>query len=183
MPTDRAALEAAVRAGERFEYLFFWGHTPKSPPAVDKSCLSQWYPAPFHVDGHRYATAEHWMMAGKARLFGDDEALADILAADSPADAKAIGRRVRSFDAARWRAHCVPLVTDGNAHKFGQHPALRKFLHATADHVLVEASPRDRVWGIGMGATNEAATDPTRWRGENLLGFALMMARARLRGD
>ena len=179
---DLEALQTAVRGGARFDYLLFWGHTPRSAGAVDKSCLSQWFPAAFSVDGMRYATAEHWMMAGKARLFGDDDALAEILAAPDPAGAKAIGRRVRGFDAGTWGASCFDLVVDGNVHKFGQNAAMGAFLRGTGERVLVEASPRDRVWGIGMGANGEGAQDPLKWRGRNLLGFALMVARARLRG-
>lgn len=179
---DVRSLRAAVAAGESLEYLFFWGHTPKVPGRIDGSCLSQWYPAPFVVNGAVYPTAEHWMMAGKARLFGDDDALDAILAADDPGKAKALGRAVRGFDDARWEAHRVELVVEGNVHKFAQSPLLRAFLLATGDRVLVEASPRDRIWGIGIGASNEDARDPRRWRGENLLGFALMETRARLRG-
>lgn len=180
---DLEALQRAVASGETFEYVFFWGHTPKVLGKIDASCLSQWYPAPFVVDGARYATAEHWMMAGKARLFGDDDALAAILDAPDPASAKALGRTVRGFDDARWNAHRFALVVEGNVHKFGQDAALRAFLLATGDRVLVEASPRDRIWGIGLGAANEDARDPRRWRGLNLLGFALMQARTRLREE
>jgi ribA/ribD-fused uncharacterized protein len=72
-------------------------------------------------------------------------------------------------------------VTRGNVAKFGQHEDLRAFLLATDERVLVEASPRDAVWGIGLGASNPDARIPERWRGRNLLGFALMEARSRLR--
>ena len=93
------------------------------------------------------------------------------------ADAKAIGRSVRDFDAATWEAERAPLVVAGNRAKFGQAPALRKFLQHTGEQILVEASPRDRIWGIGMGATHDDAEIPARWRGLNLLGFALMQVR------
>lgn len=179
---DVTSLRAAVAAGERFEYLFFWGHTPKVAGRIDGSCLSQWYPAPFVVNGAIYPTAEHWMMAGKARLFGDHDALDAILAAADPGNAKALGRTVRGFDDGRWEAHRAELVVEGNVHKFAQSPPLHAFLLATRNRVLVEASPRDRIWGIGIGASHEDAGDPRRWRGENLLGFALMEARSRLRG-
>lgn len=180
---DLRWLQAAVGEGAVFKYLFFWGHTPKRAGEVDASCLSQWFPAPFTVDGDTYATAEHWMMAGKARLFGDADALARILSSTDPQAAKAFGRAVRGFDEARWDEHRFAHVVEGNVHKFGQRPALRSFLLATGERVLVEASPRDRIWGIGMGASNEDARDPRRWRGANLLGFALMEARARLRAQ
>jgi ribA/ribD-fused uncharacterized protein len=176
----RASLVAQREGGAALEFLFFWGHTPRSPGAVDASCLSQWYPAEFVVDGVRYATAEHFMMAAKARLFDDEVAVARVLAAPSPAEAKQVGREVQGYDDARWSAARAEAVVRGNVAKFSQHPALRAFLLGTGARVLVEASPRDRVWGIGMGASNPAATDPARWNGQNLLGFALMEARARL---
>jgi len=119
-------------------------------------------------------------MAGKARLFGDEAAVEPILAARTPAEAKNLGRLVHGFDEAAWDAARFELVVRGNVAKFGQDPALRAYLLGTGNRVLVEASPRDRVWGIGLGAANERATDPAQWRGRNLLGFALMEARARL---
>lgn len=120
------------------------------------------------------------MMAGKARLFGDEESVPGILAARTPAEAKKRGRLVRGFDDAAWTAARFELVVDGNVAKFGQDPALRDYLLGTRDRVLVEASPVDRVWGIGLAADDERAADPARWRGLNLLGFALMEARERL---
>jgi ribA/ribD-fused uncharacterized protein len=176
----RERLLEELSAGGSFKYLFFWGHTPKDAARVDPSCFSQWFPRAFVVDGVRYATAEHYMMAGKARLFGDADALAQILDAKTPAEAKALGRAVRGFDEAAWTAACVDVVVAGNVAKFGQHDDLRSHLLATAARVLVEASPRDRIWGIGMGASNLDARDPVKWRGRNLLGFALMDARERL---
>jgi ribA/ribD-fused uncharacterized protein len=160
----------------------FWGHQPQPDGSVGKGVLSQWWPCRFTVDGVDYASAEHWMMAGKARLFGDEASVPPILAARTPAEAKSLGRLVRGFDEERWAAERFELVVRGNVAKFGQDPALRAYLLGTGGRVLVEASPRDRVWGIGLGAAHEAATDPARWRGENLLGFALMEARARLAG-
>lgn len=162
-------------------FYFFWGHTPKVAGVADRSCLSQWFPAPFEVDGVRYRTAEHWMMAEKARLFGDLESLARILAAGTPAEAKALGRKVTPFDAARWEKVRFEVVVRGSVAKFSAHPELKAFLLGTGDAVLVEASPRDRVWGIGMGASNPDAQDQSKWRGRNLLGFALVEARKRIK--
>ena len=174
----RETLTTAMAAGRVVDFLFFWGHTPKSPPALDASCLSQWFAAsPFEIDGVRYATAEHYMMAEKARLFGDGEALARVLASTTPEEAKAIGRTVRGYDDAKWAAVRSDAVVRGNVAKFGQNEPLRAFLLATKERVLVEAAPRDVVWGIGLGASNPNARDPKKWRGRNLLGFALMEAR------
>ncbi|MFF8972018.1 NADAR family protein [Streptomyces sp. NPDC014995] len=175
------ALVGQVRAGARIRYLHFWGHRPLPDGRVGASCLSQWWPSPFTVDGVTYATAEHWMMAGKARLFGDAEAEREALAAGHPSEAKKAGRLVRDFDEATWERERFRIVVEGSVHKFTAHPELREFLLNTGGRVLVEASPVDRVWGIGLAAGDEAASDPRRWRGPNLLGFALMEARERLR--
>ncbi len=174
------ALVGAVRAGEKVKYLHFWGHTPRRDGSLGASCLSQWWPAPFTVDGVRYATAEHWMMAAKARLFGDPDAERTALAARTPAQAKEAGRLVRGFDEATWARERFRLVVEGSVHKFSSDPALRDFLRGTGSRVLVEASPLDRVWGVGLAADDPRVQDPEKWRGPNLLGFALMEARSRL---
>jgi ribA/ribD-fused uncharacterized protein len=176
----KVELIAEIAAGRDPKFLFFWGHTPKREGIVDASCLSQWFPRAFEIDGVRYATAEHFMMASKARLFEDDKALAAILRAKSPADAKAAGREVRNYDDEKWNRARFDAVVRGNVYKFGQNADLRLFLLSTGDRVLVETSPRDTIWGIGMGASNPDAKDPKKWRGRNLLGFALIEARAKL---
>jgi ribA/ribD-fused uncharacterized protein len=117
------------------------------------------------------------MMAEKARLFGDDEAREKILAAASPAAAKKLGRAVRGFHERKWERARFDIVVAGSRAKFGQNAALGAFLTGTRERVLVEASPVDRIWGIGLAATSPAATQPENWRGLNLLGFALMVAR------
>ncbi|MEV0641394.1 NADAR family protein [Streptomyces sp. NPDC050619] len=178
---SREALVRRFRAGERIRYLYFWGHRPRPDGQVGSSCLSQWWPSPFEVDGVTYATAEHWMMVRKARLFGDAEAERRVLAAEHPAEAKKAGRLVRGFDEAIWERERFGIVVEGSVHKFAAHAELRDFLLNTGKKVLVEASPVDRVWGIGLAADDEAAENPERWRGPNLLGFALMAARERLR--
>ena len=173
-------LLAREAAGEELDLLLFWGHRPRADGRVGTSCLSQWWPAPFEVDGVVYPTAEHWMMAGKARLFGDDDALAAVLAARTPGAAKAAGRKVRRFDQEVWEAARYDLVVAGNRAKFGAHPELGKYLRRTAPAVLVEASLVDRIWGIGLAASDDAARHPSRWRGLNLLGFALTDVREEL---
>lgn len=182
MTYNRSWLEAAFRAKSRAKLLFFWGHQPSKDGRITTSCLSQWWPAPFSVSGLTYPTAEHWMMAGKARLFGDEPVARQILSAGSPRQAKQLGRQVSRFDAAKWDTEKYRIVTEGSFEKFRQHPALGAFLLSTGDQVLVEASPVDRIWGIGLAADDERAGNPLLWRGENLLGFALMEARDRLRG-
>lgn len=180
-PDERLArLRIADQAGETIGVLAFWGHQPDASGAVGAGCLSQWWLSPFTVDGVTYPTAEHWMMAGKARLFGDEQGLATVLAATNPGAAKATGRKVRGFDEDRWVKARYAIVVAGNMAKFGQHPDLRDFLRRTGERVLVEASPNDRVWGVGMGAANPHVAHPARWKGRNLLGFALMEVRERL---
>ncbi len=178
---DTPTLVAALAAGAKAKYIHFWGHTPKpGREPMGPWVFSQWYPSPFEVEGRRYPTAEHWMMAGKARLFGDHDRLEAIVRADDPGKVKAIGRRVQGFDESTWVAHRFEIVVEGNVHKFSSDPALREYLRQTAARVLVEASPRDRVWGIGLAQDHPDASRPEGWLGLNLLGFALMEARARL---
>jgi ribA/ribD-fused uncharacterized protein len=121
------------------------------------------------------------MMAAKARLFGDEEMLAKILTADSPAAAKKLGRQVRGFDDARWKTARFELVVKGNVAKFSSTPELKRHLLDTGDAILVEASPRDTIWGIGLSKSSPVAKTPSKWRGLNLLGFALVQARELLR--
>lgn len=170
-------LIAYLAEGGTAKYLFFWGHTKPKDGSIDKSCFSQWYEAGFEINGIEYPTAEHYMMAEKARLFGDDEMLEQILSSVHPRKAKQLGREVKNYDEKRWREHRFEIVTTGNVAKFSQNEKLKTFLLNTGNRVLVEASPRDRIWGIGMGKSNPDVQNPAKWRGLNLLGFALMEAR------
>ena len=160
---------------ERIKYLFFWGH--KKTATVSKSCFSQWYEASFSVEGRLYQTAEHWMMAEKARLFGDDEIYRQILKSNNPGHAKALGRRVKNFDQQVWEENRFDIVVKGNYHKFNQNEALKSFLRNTKNRILVEASPVDNIWGIGLAQDHPDIEDPPAWKGLNLLGFALMAVR------
>lgn len=174
-------LVSAIAAGQQVDYLRFWGHQPERDGRLGPGCLSQWWPARFTVAGARFESAEHYMMWGKAMLFGDTENATRVLAARTPREAKEFGRQVRGFDSGVWRAHRFETVLRGNMAKFGQDAALTDYLLGTGDRVLVEASPVDLVWGIGFTADDPRAADPAQWRGLNLLGFALMGARAALR--
>jgi ribA/ribD-fused uncharacterized protein len=182
-PLDIDTLRGAVAAGAAFRYRFFWGHTPRLDGRLSDAVFSQWWPCRFALDCVEYATAEQWMMASKARLFGDEGALGRILRSADPAVCKQLGREVRGFDDERWSAARFDLVTEGNVAKFGQDAALRGYLLDTGDDILVEAAPRDRIWGIGLGRDSEKARDPRTWRGRNLLGFALVRTRSILRGE
>jgi len=163
-------------------YVFFWGHSDTDPERVNEGCLSNWYPAPFELDGIVYPTSEHWMMTEKARLFEDDDSLALMLEAESPWKVKKLGRKVANFDNDVWRKYCFDSTVKGCIAKFTQNPHLGEYLKNTGKSVLVEASPYDTVWGIGMAfdKDNLEIGDPTNWKGENLLGFVLMEVRDQL---
>lgn len=162
------------------KFLFFWGHQPNKDGSVSKTCFSQWWLSDFEVEGITYNTAEHWMMAKKAELFKDQEILEKILKVDSPAEAKKLGREVRNYDDALWLANRFEIVKQGNYHKFSQNADLKTFLLNTKERVLVEASPVDAIWGIGMASDHKDVLIPEKWRGLNLLGFALMEVRDEL---
>ncbi|WP_298348306.1 NADAR family protein [Runella sp.] len=163
------------------KYLFFWGHQPSKDGTITKTCFSQWWESAFEVEGTVYPTAGHWMMAQKAELFGDDEVFEKILKVKSPAEAKKLGRLIRNFDEAAWLSEREKIVVEGNFHKFSQNKELKKFLLQTDRRILVEASPVDVIWGVGLAADNPAILHPEKWQGLNLLGFALMEVRDKLR--
>lgn len=155
-----------MKAPERFT--FFWAGP-----------FSQWYKAPFQLDGQYYNTAEQFMMAEKARLFGDGAALEAILLERDPSKQKRLGRLVRGFDVDRWNAAAKDIVYRGNRAKFTTHRDLLQMLFETEGTSLAEASPVDTVWGIGLSANAEDATDRSKWLGMNWLGETLQ----RLRDD
>jgi ribA/ribD-fused uncharacterized protein len=151
------------------EFVYFWNGWP-----------SQWHRCRFAVDGVEYNCAEQFMMAEKAALFGDSEVLRQILASTNPREQKALGRVVRGFDPAVWDRHCREVVYRGNLAKFGQNAGLRKLLLETGSKRIVEASPTDAIWGIGLAADDPRALDPAQWRGTNWLGGALVRVRETL---
>ena len=173
-------LRDKYNSGEQLKYIYFWGHQPSKDGIITKTCLSQWWMSPFKVDGITYPTAEHWMMAGKARLFNDTSIIEKILQAGTPGAVKQLGREIKNFDPAIWDEQKFNIVVTGNWHKFSQHKDLKTFLLNTGDRVLVEASPVDAIWGIGMATDHADVTNPLLWKGQNLLGYALMEVRDKL---
>jgi ribA/ribD-fused uncharacterized protein len=165
------------------ELLFFWGHQPSKDGTIIKSCLSQWWPGNFKDDTTTYRTAEHYMMAKKAELFSDNEVAREIVNTRFPKDVKALGRQIRNFDSEKWDHAKFNIVKQGNYLKFSQNAALKQFLLETKNKVLVETSPSDAIWGIGLPETDPKATKPAEWRGLNLLGFALMEVRDELKNQ
>jgi len=148
-----------------------------------KHCiLSQWFPSKFTgPDGFVYTTMEQWMMAGKARLFKDSEILDRILNATNPKTIFRLGRSVSNFDEAIWKSNRERIVLEGNMLKFSQDKLLARALFATGDKLLVEASPVDKIWGVGMDAKKASLTSEREWKGLNLLGKVLMETRQILR--
>lgn len=167
--------------GEPLKYIFFWAHSNKSSTPVGEFVLSQWYHSPFSVNEVVYKTAAHWMIARKAILFGDRESFKKILAADRPEEVRALGRNINGFDELKWSERKYEIVKEGNFHKFHQNKKLRTYLLSTEDAILVEASPVDEIWGIGLTCDSKFAKDPYAWNGLNLLGFGLMEVREYLR--
>ena len=138
-----------------------------------KGVFSQWHPAGFELGGATYSTAEQWMMAGKARLFGDEGALAQILGSDDPAVQKRAGQAVAGFDQSLWDMWKVDIVWRGNLAKFTQNDGAARQLISTGEAMLVEANPRDWNWGCGLSVDDPAISRPAEWPGENLLGRIL----------
>jgi ribA/ribD-fused uncharacterized protein len=148
--------------------------------------FSQHYPALFVLDSSLYDpnvvemkchNAEQYMMAEKALLFGDTGAYRAIMATSSPINIKSLGRLVKNFDEAKWIEERKKIVVRGNIAKFTQNESLLDLMVDTGDRQLVEGSPYDRIWGIGMKHTDPLALDPSKWKGMNLLGECLMEAR------
>jgi ribA/ribD-fused uncharacterized protein len=162
------------------KYIFFWGHQSSRDRSISKSCFSQWWISSFTVDGIEYKTAEHWMMAKKAELFNDKETMEKIIKANSPAEAKKLGREVKNYIDETWLKNRYKIVVEGNLNKFGLNPELKDFLLKTGQRILVEASPLDPIWGIGLAEDNPDINFPEKWKGLNLLGFALMEVRDKL---
>lgn len=173
-------IEQTAREPE-LAYLAFWGPIPTLGKQLGPGVLCQWWDASFEVAGVRYSTAEHYMMAAKARLFGDEEMAARIVASRDPSEAQYLGRKVQGYDEAQWACRRYAIVVEGNLHKFSQHRLLQDYLLGTGEAVLVSANPTDRVWSIGYADDALEVTTPALWRGANLLGFALMQVRAQLR--
>jgi len=170
-------LTEKFESGEALKFLYFWGHTNKYNSPIEKSCFSQWYPSSFTVDCITYNTAEHWMMAHKALLFGDTAGFENIISCETPKEAKELGRQVVGYDDQIWNDNRYEIVKIGNIQKFNQHPELATYLLETGDLIIVEASPVDTVWGIGLTSTSKDIDNIYAWRGQNLLGFVLMEVR------
>lgn len=141
--------------------------------------LGQWFPSSFQDEtGMTFDNAEQYMMYQKAKIFGDDEIAKQIMTTNKPQVMKSLGQRVRNFDQKVWDQQKYQIVVNGTFFKFSQNPALKEQLLATGDSYLAEASPYDKIWGVGTTSLN-----PRYWQGQNLLGCALMAVRYHLVHD
>lgn len=174
---DLEWLISSIEDGNIHKYIFFWGHTKDRSKEVRNFAFSQWYESPFMVGNDIYKTSEHWMMAQKAALFENHQIFDKIISCDKPGEAKELGRRVMGFDESIWKQKRRNIVRLGNIHKFNQNRELGEYLLKTGDRILVEASPVDTVWGVGLAADNEDIQSVYQWQGLNLLGFVLMEVR------
>ncbi|KVP75212.1 hypothetical protein WJ96_05495 [Burkholderia ubonensis] len=156
------------------EFVLFYGQS---------EFYSNWNKTGFTVKDIRFANGEQYMMYCKAMFFGDAETAALILAEPDPSKVKGLGRAVKGYVDAQWAANRLRFVRRGLLEKARQHPEIRAQLLATGDRILVEASPSDTIWGIGLRETDPRALDPSQWRGQNLLGQAWMWVRDQLRAE
>jgi len=173
----------------REDYVFFWG------AGNDNGWASQWYRAPFTakvtIEGKEeevtFPSCEHWMMLHKALLFSDIPIARKVISITGATKAdltrvKSLGRKVQNFDEDTWVNARERIVLEGNLHKFRQNGKIRALLLATGNKEMVEASPRDRIWGIGYGEKNAIGNPQAVW-GLNLLGKALDETRRQLREE
>lgn len=167
-------LKKDFNSGKKINFLFFYGHTNKE---INKSSLSQWYIKDFKENDLVFNCMEKYMMYNKALLFDDKDIANEILNTNQPKAIKELGRKVKNFNDELWDKMKYKIVFTGNYYKFSQNADLRNFLLSTKNKVLVEASPYDKVWGIKMKYDDENIENPFFWKGENLLGFALMQVR------
>lgn len=151
------------------KYVLFWD-----------GIYSQWYQANMTIEGITYNCCEQYMMHQKAITFNDLIIADEVLATKSPKDQKALGRMINGFNKAKWDEVCVGIVYKGNLAKFSQNADLKKELLNTGTRVIVEASPHDPIWGIGLGENDPKALNPALWGGTNLLGWSIMLVRNEL---
>jgi ribA/ribD-fused uncharacterized protein len=151
-------------------HIFFWG-----------GIFSQWYSCDF-VDSHdvKYTSTEQYMMAKKALAHGDYKAVQEVMDCDDPREQKAIGRKITNYSDEIWSPKRYQVVVDGNFYKFSQNPKLKELLLSTGNKIIVEASPYDKIWGIGLATYDDKVLDESKWDGENLLGKAIMKVRSLL---
>lgn len=171
-------LKSEYNKGIKKEYVFFWKSRGN---LISNSCFSQWCKIDFKENNTTYCCMEQYMMSKKALLFNDLEINKKIMESKDPNQIKSYGRKVKNFDEQLWNKYKYLIVLTGNYMKFIQNKDLMLYLFNTKNKILVEASPYDTIWGIGMSAENKEINNPNFWKGENLLGFALTEVREELK--
>ncbi|CAL1544997.1 unnamed protein product [Lymnaea stagnalis] len=170
---ESEAPKSVVGGNSASDAPFFLFYSKESP-------FSQHHPSQFTIDGVVFNCAEQYMMYSKAVIFEDDEMKSKILASTNPQEQKRFGRKVSNFVKEVWDSECENVVKRASLAKFEQNQNLREELFKTFPKTLVEASPRDRIWGIGLGASHPKAQDKKAWRGKNKLGYILTQVRDEL---
>ncbi|MBQ9228455.1 MAG: NADAR family protein [Eubacterium sp.] len=150
-------------------------------PDEEYGFLSNWYLSEFHFNGIRYSSMEQYMMHRKALTFHDNDIADQILATDDVSKIKALGRQVHNYNDAVWNGVRQVIVYQGLIEKFSQNRELGDQLLATGEATLAEAARTDRIWGIGLTMDAPERSDMAQWKGQNLLGFTLMLVREALR--
>ena len=149
-------------------------------PNEENGYLSNWYPSKFTVNDVDFSSMEQYMMYKKAVCFGDKDMANKILATDDVAEIKAFGRLVANYNESYWNGVRQMVVFEGLTAKFSQNEGLKAKLKATDNSILAECAVKDRIWGIGLSMNNPDRLQIDKWKGQNLLGYALMMVRERL---
>ena len=150
-------------------------------PEEEKGFLSNWYISKFEVAGRVFSSMEQFMMYQKAICFGDESVAEQILKTDDVARIKELGRMVSGYNENIWNGMRQLIVYEGLVAKFSQNEELKERLLQTGDALLVECAAHDRIWGIGLSMKDERRFDISQWRGKNLLGYALMMVRNKIK--
>ena len=149
-------------------------------PDEDNGFLSNWYLSAFSVDGLTFSSMEQYMMYKKAVCFGDDEISAQILETEEVTEIKVLGRKIAGYDDNIWNGIRQIVAYQGLIEKFTQNDELKNKLLKTGKSVLAECAVKDTIWGIGLSMRDPDRLEMTKWKGQNLLGYALMMVRERL---
>lgn len=149
-------------------------------PGEENGYLSNWYLSRFTYKENHFSSMEQYMMYQKAICFRDEKISSEILATDDVAKIKALGRKVANYDDHVWNGLRQVVVYEGLLAKFSQNEELKSRLLETGDAILAECAVRDKIWGIGLSMTDANRFDRAKWKGQNLLGYALMMVRSKL---